>query len=176
MSGRGTRGAAAECWTPRHPVPWPATGDPRLDLLRAAVEARLYPYGDLVSSPGRCIATYQLSLLERGRVEGMDDRQVGTFLSANLACGLTTVYRRDESGLQPVGSAVLSGRWGPPDVMGRSEFFWMAEVRSLPDGAGARWEAGELCAAFRRAFGVPFRDLTPSAPAARWENGQGLLF
>jgi hypothetical protein len=178
-SGSGPRNARADAWAPLHPVPWPDTGDPRLDLLRAAVEARLYPYGDLCSSPGRSIASWQVSLLERGRERGMDDREVGAFLSANLACGLTAVYRRDGSRLSPAGCVLFSGRHTPPDFMGRCEFFWTLEVRPGPGATeepGARWEAGVLCDAFRRAFGVPFKALPASAPAARWENDQALLF
>jgi hypothetical protein len=180
MTSRRRLGTARpDAWAPRHPVPWTDTGDLRLDLLRAAVEARLYPYGDLVSSPGRSVAAWQLSLLERGHEQGMDDQEVGAFLSANLACGLTTVYRRDGSRLAPAGCVLFSGRYTPPDFMGRCEFFWSLEVRPGAGGTEeprARWEAGELCDAFRRAFGVAFKALPACAPAGRWEDDQALLF
>lgn len=168
-------------WRPSRPVPWPDTGDPHLDLLRAAVEARLYPYGDLVSSPGRCISSHQLSLLARGQADGMDDRQVSDFLSANLACGGNSVYRRVEDSLVYAGSVVLSGRWDPPDAMGRRDFYWTLTIEPPPgDGAAipaASWERVRVCDAFRRAFAVPAREV-PRADVAepRWENLQALLF
>lgn len=180
MSARRRTGRVpVQPWTPRHPVPWPDTGDPYLDLFRAAVEARLYPYGDLVPSPGRPIASYQLSLLERGRAEGMDDGEVGAFLSANLMCGLTTVYRRTAPCLEPAGSVAFAGRLTDPDVMGRRGFYWRLEVRPGRGGhteTAVVWEAGALCDAFRRAFGVPRKALLPDDRSARWENEQGLLF
>jgi hypothetical protein len=176
---RTTRRAPAEPWTRRDHVPWPDTGDPHLNLLRAAVEARLYPYGDLVSSPGRPVASYQLSLLDRGRAEGMDDREVGAFLSANLMCGLTTVYRRTGPSLEAAGSVAFAGRQTDPDVMGRRGFYWRLEVRPGRGGcpeAAIVWQADALCDAFRRAFGVPRKALPPEARNTPWENDQGLLF
>jgi hypothetical protein len=176
---RRTGRVPVQPWTPRHPVPWPDTGDPYLDLFRAAVEARLYPYGDLVSSPGRPIGSYQLSLLERGRADGMDDREVEAFLSSNLMCGLTSVYRRTAHRLEPAGSVAFAGRQTDPDVMGRRGFYWRLEVRP---GLGGRaetpvvWKAGALCDAFRRAFGVPFQALSTDERCARWDDEQGLLF
>jgi hypothetical protein len=165
-------------WQPSHPVPWPDTGDPWLDLLRAAVESRLYPYGDLVSSPGRCVSSFQLLLLERGRVEGMDDEQVSRFLSANLFCGGNPVYRRDGATLQPAGFVALSGIWGEADVMGRRAFSRRLTVRGGSAGAPEAVWAGALAVeAFRRAFGVPYRDPAPVPNAGvRFEGAQGLLF
>jgi hypothetical protein len=175
-----SRARAEASWSPAQPVPWPDTGDPHLDLFRAAVEARLYPYGDLVSSPGRSVSTYQLSLLERGRAEGMDDREVGAFLSANLMCGGNTVYRRRGIAPEPVGYVTFAGRWGAPDVMGRREFWWHLTVAqgrgNVPGDPVVVWEAASLCAAFRAAFGVPSRATPDTAAPPRFEDGQALLF
>ncbi|HEX8691432.1 MAG TPA: hypothetical protein VF746_03230 [Longimicrobium sp.] len=159
---------------------WPDTGDPHLDLLRAAVEARLYPYGDLVSSPGRYVSSYQISLLERGRGKGMDDRQVSDFLSANLMCGGNSVYRNRGVAPEWMGTVVFAGGWDPPDAMGRRAFYWTLAVEprpgDVPGDSKVRWERGAVCDAFRCAFGVPARELPPEEPVNRWEDGQGVLF
>ena len=171
------RRAAEERWAPSRPVPWPDTGDPHLDLLRAAVEAHLYPYGDLVSSPGRCISSYQLSILERGRAEGMDDRQVSAFLSANLMSGGNPVYRNRGVAPERVGTVVLAGGWDPPDAMGRHAFYWTLTIEPRAGDPAVYWQRGEVCDAFRRAFAVPARELPPDAPAEPcWEGNQGVLF
>ena len=171
--GRGTLGALAPSAVARHRRSAPGPSARRR-------EARLYPYGDLVSSPGRYVSSYQLSLLERGRAEGMDDRQVSDFLSANLMCGGNSVYRN--SGVAPewMGTVVFAGRWDPPDAMGRRAFYWTLSVE--PRRArfpGTRRSGGSVERCAKRsspAFAVPARELPPEVPMEHWENGQGLLF
>lgn len=165
-------------WSPLRPVPWPNTGDPHLDLLRAAVESRLYPYGDLVDSPGRSTASHQLCLLAQGARNGMTDSDVSSFLSANLMCGGTPVYRRSAGRMDPVGYVVFAGRCGPADVMGRRPFHW--HLSATPAAAGSTtvtWEAAGLYDAFRRAFDVPLRTIVRTAPTSpAWDDEQGVLF
>lgn len=168
--------AATRRWNPVRPVPWPDTGDPHLDLLRAAVEARLYPYGDLADTPGRSTSSHQVSLLDHGRRAGMSDAEIADFLSANLMCGGSPVHRGSPRGPVYAGYVVFAGRWGPADVMGRRSFGWLLSATTATDRTTVTWERGELSAAFRRAFGVPDRetDTTPDEPA--WEHDQGVLF
>ncbi|HST59377.1 MAG TPA: hypothetical protein VLK84_11820 [Longimicrobium sp.] len=164
-------------WFPLRPVPWPGTGDPHLDLLRAAVEARLYPYGDMADSPGRSTSSHQLSLLAHGVREGMTDAEVSSFLSANLMCGGTPVYRRSAGRLDPAGYVVFSGRYGPADVMGRRPFHWHLSATPAAGSPPVTWEAAELYDAFRRAFGVPLRTNGRTGPIpAAWDDEQGVLF
>lgn len=163
-------------WRPSAPVPWPKTGDPALDLLRAAVEARLYPYGDLVSSPGRSTAAHQILQLQSGRERGMTDEEVAAFMSANIACGGTPIYRRDQQGLPPAGYVTFGGRSGPADVMGRRSFYWTLSAGYSP-AAVVTWDGADLYQAFRRAFSIPLRHTPePCAPTGRWEADQGVLF
>ena len=162
---------------PVRPVPWPDTGDPHLDLLRAAVETRLYPHGDLADSTGRITVSYQASLLAEDLRDGMTDADVGSFLSSNLTCGGTPVYRRTPDRMESAGYVVFSGRQGPADVMGRRPFAW--HLSATPRGAGAptvTWNAHELYDAFRRAFDIPVRVAAPQAQAPPWEAEQGVLF
>jgi hypothetical protein len=174
---RRQRGLSADTWAPTRPLPWPKTGNPALDLLRAAVEGRLYPYGDVVSSPGRSVSSYQLQILAEGRAAGMDDPAVANFLSANLACGGSTIYERGPDRWEPRGYICFSGRMGPPDVMGRRGFSWDAQVTSRGNTEPTHWHGAELYAAFRRAFDIPFRAAPePTPPGCAWEHDQGLLF
>lgn len=162
---------------PLRPVPWPDTGDHHLDLLRAAVETRLYPHGDFADSTGRVTLSYQASLLAKGLRDGMTDADVATFLSSNLMCGGTPIYRRTPGGLEPAGYVVFSGRYGAADVMGRRPFAW--HLSATPAGVGAptiTWNADELYDAFRRAFGIRARVAAPQAPTLAWEAEQGVLF
>lgn len=162
---------------PVRPVPWPDSGDHHLDLLRAAVENRLYPHGDFADSTGRITVSYQASLLAEGVREGMTDADVASFLSSNLMCGGTPVYRRTPDRMEPAGYVVFSGRYGPADVMGRRPFAW--HLSATPRGAGAptlTWNAIELYDAFRRAFGIPARVAAPQAQDLPWEADQGVLF
>lgn len=151
-----------------------------LDLLRAAVEARLYPYGDLVTTPGRCVAEYQLSRLAHAQRVGMTDREVADYLSVTLMGGGNTVYRGDTGTLEWAGTVEFGGRWGPPDAMGRRRFWWRiaiaARANTVPGAPVVSWEAEEAYDAFRRAFAVPSRPDAPPAAEVQWESGQALLF
>lgn len=167
-------------WTPIHPVPWPGTGSPHVDLLRAAVEQHLYPYGDLISTPGRCVATHQLSTLQRARAQGMDDAEACAFLAVTLSMGGNTVYRRDHGTLCPVGYVAFSGHGGPRDCMGRSEIRWTIGITPLGEATlrnpSVAWNQAALADSFRRAFDIPFRDIQPVPAPVLWEGDQTLLF
>lgn len=162
---------------PQRPVPWPETGDPNLDLLRAAIEQRLYPHGDFADPAGGMAVSFQASRLAAGVRDGMTDSEVADFLSSNLACGGTPVYRRTRNGMVPAGYVAFSGRYGGADVMGRRPFTWHLSTTPAAVGtATATWDAGELYDAFRRAFGIRARVEAPREPTPAWEADQGLLF
>jgi hypothetical protein len=161
------------------PVPWPNTGNSHRDLVLAAIEAHLYPYGDLDSSDGRPICAYQIERLERGRLEGMDDREVGAFLSANLMCGGNPV-RRVGKHLSWAGTVCLVGAFGAPDVMGRRPFAWTIST-TLPPGTDAesptmRWTGESAIQLVRRVLAVPWKALPCETEARSWERDQGVLF
>jgi hypothetical protein len=162
------------------PVPWPDTGNPHRDLVRAAIESRLYPYGDLDSSDGRPICAYQMERLERGRLEGMDDREVGAFLSANLMCGGNPVYRRVGKDLSWAGTVCLAGAFGAPDAMGRRPFAWTIST-TLPRGTDSesptmRWSGGDALQVFRSVLAVPWKAMPCETAGPSWERDQGVLF
>jgi hypothetical protein len=167
-------------WRALRPVLWPETGNPHRDLVLAAIEARLYPYGDLESSHGRPVCAYQIQILERGRREGMDDREVGAFLSANLMCGGNPVYRRVARDLSWAGTVCLAGAYGASDVMGRRPSSWAIST-TLPRGTvsdwpAMRWTGEDALQVVRSVLAVPWKALPCETEAPAWERDQGVLF
>lgn len=148
--------------------------------MRAAIEAHLYPYGDLAPSPGRPIAAYQLERLARGRRAGMDDREVGAFLSANLMGGGNPVYRRVGRELSWAGTVCLTGRFGAPDVMGRRSFAWTLSTtlarETDPDPPAMEWSGGAALQVVRRVLSVPWKALPRETETVQWKSDQVVLF